>query len=95
MKKVFENYPQFMLAPSKMFASLAIYIFVCVCVLPSFGAEHFVFSLLSKHVKLKMCRIVYRTWTPTLREEQRLRVFDNRQLIFGLKRNEVAGSGAT
>jgi hypothetical protein len=80
-----------------MFASLAIYIYICVCVLPSFSAEHFVFSLLSKHVKLKMCRTVHRTWTPTLRDEQRLRVFDNRvlRMIFGLERNEVAGSGAT
>jgi PAS domain-containing protein len=33
------------------------------------------------------------TWSLTLREEQRLRVFENRALrrIFGLKRNEVMG----
>jgi hypothetical protein len=33
------------------------------------------------------------TWSPTLREENRLRVFDNRVLrrIFGLKRDEVTG----
>jgi hypothetical protein len=32
------------------------------------------------------------TWSPTLREEHRLRVFENRVLrIFGLKRDEVTG----
>jgi hypothetical protein len=33
------------------------------------------------------------TWSPTLREEDRLRVFENRVLrrIFGLKRDEVTG----
>jgi hypothetical protein len=33
------------------------------------------------------------TWSPTLREEHRLRVFENRMLrtIFGPKREEVAG----
>ena len=100
MKKVSENYPQFGLAPSKMFASLAICMFVCVCVcvcLTIIWCRTFVFSLLSQHVKLKMCKTVYRTWTPTMRKEQRLRVIDNRVLrtIFGPKRNEVAGSGAT
>jgi hypothetical protein len=60
-KKVSVHYPQFGLAPSKMFAGLAIYTYICVCALTPFGAEHLVFSLLSKHVKLKMCRTVYRT----------------------------------
>jgi hypothetical protein len=36
---------------------------------------------------------VCETWSLTLREEQRLRVFENRVLrrIFGLMKNEVAG----
>ena len=35
----------------------------------------------------------YETWSLTLREERRLRVFENRVLrrIFGPKRNEVIG----
>jgi hypothetical protein len=35
----------------------------------------------------------FETWSLTLREEHRLRVFENRVLrrIFGLKRNEVTG----
>jgi len=35
------------------------------------------------------------TWSLTLREERRLRIFENRVLrrIFGLKRDEVRGSG--
>jgi hypothetical protein len=35
------------------------------------------------------------TWSLTLREEHRLRVFENRVLrrIFGLKRDEVMGGG--
>jgi hypothetical protein len=34
------------------------------------------------------------TWSPTLREEHRLRVFENRVLrIFGPKRDEVTGDG--
>jgi hypothetical protein len=34
------------------------------------------------------------TWSPTLREEHRLRVFENRVLrrIFGPKRDEVGGN---
>jgi hypothetical protein len=37
----------------------------------------------------------FETWSLTLREEQRLRVFENRALrkIFGPKRDEVSGSG--
>jgi hypothetical protein len=37
----------------------------------------------------------YETWSLTLREERRLRVFDNRVLrrIFGPKNDEVTGSG--
>jgi hypothetical protein len=37
----------------------------------------------------------YETWSLTLREERRLRVFENRVLrrVFGPKRYEVTGSG--
>ena len=67
----------------------------------SFGAEYFVFSLLSKNLKIKIYRtiilpvVVYgcETWSLILREECRLRVFENRVLrrIFGPKRDEVTG----
>jgi hypothetical protein len=45
--------------------------------------------VLSRSVKKKM----YGTWSLTLREEHRLRVFENRVLrrIFGPKRGEVTG----
>jgi hypothetical protein len=56
-------------------------------------------SLLSKNLKIKIYRIIIlpvvlygcETWSPTLREERRLRVFENRLLsrIFGPKREEV------
>jgi len=52
-------------------------------------------SLLSKNIKIKMYRTIilpvvlyrYETRSPTLREEHRLRVFENRMLrrIFGPK----------
>ena len=58
-------------------------------------------SLLSKNLKIKIYRtiilpvILYwcETWSPTLREERRLSVFENRVLrrIFGSKRVEVTG----
>jgi hypothetical protein len=58
-------------------------------------------SLLSKNVKIKIYRtimlpvILYgcENWSLTLREEHRLRVFENRVLrrIFGPKRDEVTG----
>jgi hypothetical protein len=58
-------------------------------------------SLLSKSVKIKVYRIIilpvvlygFETWSLTLREECRLRVFENRVLrrIFGPKRDEVTG----
>jgi hypothetical protein len=58
-------------------------------------------SLLSKNVKIKIYRTIIlpvvlygcETWSFTLREECRLRVFENRVLrrIFGPKRNEVTG----
>jgi hypothetical protein len=57
--------------------------------------------LLSKNTKIKIYRtailpvVLYgcETWSLTLREEHRLRVFENRVLrrIFGPKRDEVTG----
>jgi hypothetical protein len=57
--------------------------------------------LLSKNVKVKICKTIIlpvflygcETWSFTLREEHRLRVFQNRVLrrIFGPKRDEVTG----
>jgi len=56
-------------------------------------------SLLSKNIKIKVYRTIIlplvlygcETWSLTLREERRLRVFENRVLrkIFGSRRNEV------
>jgi len=59
-------------------------------------------SLLSKYIKTEINRtvtlpVVYgcETWSLTLREKGRLKVFENRVLrtIFGPKRDEVTGSG--
>jgi hypothetical protein len=57
--------------------------------------------LLSKNIKIKTYRTIVltvvfyerKTWSLTLREEHRLRVFENRVLrrIFGPKRDEVTG----
>jgi hypothetical protein len=57
--------------------------------------------LLSRNVKVKIYRTIIppvvlygcETWSLTLREEHRLRVFENRVLrgIFGPKREEVMG----
>jgi hypothetical protein len=59
------------------------------------------FSLLSRKLKIKIYRTIilpvvmygYETWSLTLREERKLRVFDNNVLrrIFGPKRDEVTG----
>jgi hypothetical protein len=67
----------------------------------SFCAESLVFSLLSKSVKIKIYTTIIlpvvlygcESWSLTLREECRLRVFENRVLrrIFGPKRDEVTG----
>ena len=67
----------------------------------SFGADLLSASLLSKNTKIKIYRniilpfVLYgcETWSLTLREERKLRVFENRVLrgIFGLKREEVTG----
>ncbi|KAJ4443791.1 hypothetical protein ANN_05569 [Periplaneta americana] len=58
-------------------------------------------SLLSKNLKVRIYKTVIlpvvlygcETWTLTLREEQRLRIFENKVLrkIFGAKRDEVTG----
>ena len=57
----------------------------------------------SKHLKIKIYRTVIlpvvlygrETWSLTLREERKLRVFENRVLkkIFGPRRDEVTGNG--
>jgi hypothetical protein len=65
----------------------------------SFGAEPFVSRLLSKNLKIKIYRtlilpiVLYgcETWSLTLLEERKLRVFENMVLrrIFGPRRDEV------
>ena len=60
-------------------------------------------SLLSKNTKIKIYITIIlpvvlygcETWSLTLREERRLRVFDNTVLsrIYGPKRDEMAGNG--
>ena len=57
--------------------------------------------LISKNLKIKIHRIIIlpvvlygcETWSLTLREERRLRVFENKVLrrVFGPKRDEVTG----
>ena len=63
--------------------------------------NHLSSSLLSKTLKIKIYRTIIlpvvlygcETWSLTLREERRLRVFENRVLrrVFGPKRDEVTG----
>ena len=60
-------------------------------------------SLLTKKLKIKIYRTIIlpvvlygcETWSLTLREERRLRVFENRMLrrVFGPKSDEVTGNG--
>jgi hypothetical protein len=66
----------------------------------SFSAASFSSRLLSKNTRIKIHRTIIllvvfgcETWSLTLREERRLRVFENRLLkrIFGPKRDEVTG----
>jgi hypothetical protein len=69
----------------------------------SFGAIIFSSNLLSKNLNIYIYIYIYiyvpdllygcESWSLTLREERRLRVFDNRVLrrIFGPKRDEVTG----
>jgi len=57
--------------------------------------------LLSKNLKIKIYRTIilpvvlygYETWSLTLREERKLRVFENKVLrkIFGPRRDEITG----
>ena len=67
----------------------------------SFGAEYFVFQFASQKFKnedVQNCNFAYsfygcETWSLTLREERRLRVFEIGMLrrIFGRKWDEVTG----
>ena len=62
----------------------------------SFGAESFVFQFAMQTYRNIIWPVVLygcETWSITLREEPRLRVFENRMLrrIFGPKRDEVTG----
>jgi len=67
----------------------------------SFGAEYFVFQFAIQKLKIKVYRTIIlpvvlygrETWSLTLREERRLRVFENRVpgRIFGPRRDEVRG----
>jgi len=67
----------------------------------SFGAEILSSSLLPKNIKIKIYSTIIlpvvlygcETWSLTLREERKLRVFENKVLrrIFGPKRDEVTG----
>jgi hypothetical protein len=69
--------------------------------LVSIGAESFVFQFATNKMKIKIYRTIIlplvlygcETWSLTLREERRLRVFENRVLrgIFRHKRDEVTG----
>ena len=76
---------------------------VCVCVCICMASVQNLLSsrLLSKNLKIKIYRITIlpvvlygcETWSLTLREERRLRVFENMVLrkVFGPKRDEVTG----
>jgi hypothetical protein len=65
------------------------------------GAESSAFRLLSKNLKFRIYRTIIlpvvlygcETWSLTLKEERRLRVFENRVLrrILGPKRDQVTG----
>jgi hypothetical protein len=66
-----------------------------------FGAESFVFQFAIQKLKINIYRTIVlpvflygcETWSLTLKEGHRLRVFENRVLrrVFGPKRDEVAG----
>ena len=74
------------------------FIYVICRVVPVIGHRA---RLLSKNLKIKIYRTIIlpvvlygcETWSLTLREERRLRVFENRVLrkVFGPKRDEVTG----
>jgi hypothetical protein len=67
----------------------------------SFGAECLVFQFAIQNLKIKIYRTIImpivlygrETWSLTVREERRLRAFENRVLrrLFGPKRDEVTG----
>jgi hypothetical protein len=64
--------------------------------LRSFGAECFVFQVTIQKLKDIILPVVLygcETWSLTLREKRRLRLFENRvaRRIFGPKRDEVTG----
>ena len=69
--------------------------------MPLFGAESCLPVSYRKNVKIKIHKNIFLpvvlygcdTWSLTLREERRLRVFENRELrrIFGPKRDKVTG----
>jgi hypothetical protein len=72
----------------------------------SFGAESFVFQIAIQKLKdqdiyrtIILPVVLYgcETWSLTLREERRLRVFENRvsSIVFGPKRDEVTGEWRT
>ena len=67
-----------------------------------FGTESLVFQFAIQKLKIKIYRTIIlpvlygcETWSLTLREERRLRVFENRVLrrVFGPKGDEVTGNG--
>jgi len=68
-----------------------------------FGTESFVFQFAIQNLKIKIYRTIIltvvlygcETWSLTLREERRLRMFKNRVLrrVFGPKRDEATGNG--
>ena len=68
-----------------------------------FSAESFVSEFAFQKLKIKIYRTIilpvvlygFETCSLTLREERRLRVFENRVLrrVFGPKRDEVTGNG--
>ena len=70
-----------------------------------FSAESFIFQFAIQNLKMKIyiCRTIIlrvvlygcENWSLTLREERRLRVFENMVLrrVFGSKRDEVTGNG--
>ena len=67
----------------------------------SFGVEYFVFQVTIQKFKMKIYRTIIlpvvlygcETWSLTLREERKLKVFEYMVLrrIFGLRRDEVTG----
>ena len=69
----------------------------------SYDAEHFVFQVAIQTIKgqdiwnynFVCCLYGYETWSLTLREERKLRVFENMVLrrIFGSRSDEVTGNG--